>query len=47
MTDSPKNRWLPGIIVAFMVVFAANGALIWAALTHPDPVVESYRAPGR
>lgn len=35
-------RWTIGIFVFFGVVFAANAALVWAAVSHDDPVVESY-----
>ena len=35
-------RWTVGIVAFFVVVFAANGLLVYAALSHDDPLVQSY-----
>jgi hypothetical protein len=41
------DRWVTGILLSFLLVFLANGALIYAALRVPDPVVPSYGGAGR
>jgi hypothetical protein len=41
------DRWLSGILLAFGVVFAANGLLVWLATREPLGIDPSYAAEAR
>ena len=36
------SPWVVAIIVGFAIIFAANAAFIYIAVTGADPVVSSY-----
>lgn len=40
-------RWIIGLIVGFLIVFAANATLIYLAVSGSDPVVPSYNKEAR
>jgi hypothetical protein len=35
-------RWIVGIVLFFLTIFVANGMLVYSALSHDDPIVQSY-----
>ncbi len=37
-----ERRWPVGLLVAFIVMILVNGIFVWAALSHRDPVADSY-----
>ncbi len=41
------KRWPLAIVAFFLVVFGANALLVHLALSHPDPVVDSYEQEAR
>ena len=41
------DRWIAGLLLAFLAVFVANGILVYAALENPVQVVESYETGDR
>lgn len=41
------DRYVWAIILTFAAVFLANGILVWAALSNPASIVESYETETR
>lgn len=41
------DRYVWAIILTFAAVFLANGILVWAALSSPVSIVESYETETR
>lgn len=41
------RAWPIALTIAFLVVFTMNAVLVYLAITHPDPVVESYQTEAR
>ena len=42
MPERTFDRWLWGLVAAFVIVLAVNGVMVWVALDQADPVVGSY-----
>jgi hypothetical protein len=35
-------RWIIGLALAFAIVIGANAAMVYFAVTTPNPIVDSY-----